>query len=409
MARIEPGLLPLFRLLNIIIWVVLTLAMCGFVGATEAERDYFAAILWVQSSFLFAYLHWQWLQRRLDRVYLPLALLVATLCPIFGLAGATLISLDVGLRGAQITVEHGAFYFWLMLPLLLVSTQYGMKTMLAFTVGTSLLPWLLALPLEAAGAAPAEAAAGHSVIRLFLFGVVGFVIVRLTSAQRRQRDELAQKNAQLSHYAGTLEQLAITRERNRMARELHDTLAHTLSAVNMQLKALEVTLEGDPTAARQRLHQIQDLTRTGLNEARRSLHALRASPLEDLGLVLALERQAQQTAERAGLQLRLDLPPQLNGLRPEVEQTLYRIAEEAMNNVARHALATHLIVALRPEGTRLRLVIMDNGIGFDSASAPPDGHFGLTGMGERAMLIDGDLRIDSQPGRGTRIELSVER
>lgn len=407
-ARIEPGLLPLFRLLNTIIFVILTLGMCGFVGQPGVERDYFAAFLWLQSTFLLGYLAWGWLQRRLGRLYLPLALLVATLSPIIGQAAATRIYLDLGLRGSAIQSDHGVFYFWLVLPLLLVCTQYGMRTMLAFAVGTALAPFLLALPLERAGGFSAEVTGGHAFIRLFLFSVVGFVLVRLTTAQRRQRDELEQKNSQLAHYASTLEQLAITRERNRMARELHDTLAHTLSAVNMQLKALEVTLETDPPAAQPRLRQIQDLTRSGLTDARRALHALRASPIEDLGLLLALERHAQQTAERAGLQTRLDLPPQLNGLRPEVEQNLYRIAEEAMNNVARHAMATYLVVGLKRENGRLRLVVMDNGVGFDTTQAAPDGHFGLTGMRERAMLIDGDLRVDSQPGRGTRIEVSVE-
>jgi signal transduction histidine kinase len=403
--QIEPGLFQIFRLINMVIWALLTLSLCSLLNRNK-PADYFNILMWAQTSALLLYL-WR-LRREIDASQLTVALWMATLGPIIAQAVATMIYARVGLAADDIPVDHGFFYLWLLFPLLLVSAQYGMKSMLAFTFGTSLLPVLLAYPLEVAGAQSVHSAAGHAFARLLLFSFVGFIIVRLTHAQRQQRRELADKNAQLMHYATTLEQLAISRERNRLARELHDTLAHTLSAVNVQLSALEVLWDSDPDAARDRLQQTRELTRDGLSEARRSLHALRASPLEDLGLTLAIERQAQQTVERAGLQLRLDLPRALNGLRPEIEQNVYRIAEEAMNNVARHAQATHILVSLRRDGDQVRLVVRDDGLGFDAAGGEPNGHYGLTGMQERAMLVDGDLEIHSEPGRGTQIKLTVE-
>ncbi|NDJ59566.1 MAG: sensor histidine kinase, partial [Chloroflexi bacterium] len=167
--------------------------------------------------------------------------------------------------------------------------------------------------------------------------------------------------------------------------------------------------DSDPDAARQTLVRTQELTRTGLNEARRAVHALRSRPVDELGLVLALRRLAESAAQRAGLRLMLDLPEQVTGIQPEVEQQIYRIAEEALNNVVRHAQAQRLYLRLRRDRHTLHLTITDDGIGFDAALGSPDGHFGLTGMQERALLIDGDLIIQSLPDRGTQVRLCIER
>jgi signal transduction histidine kinase len=266
----------------------------------------------------------------------------------------------------------------------------------------------LAAWLQAAGGPALDPIAEEILVRVMLFSIVGYVVVRLSAAQREQRRALARKNADLAHYATTLEQLAISRERNRLARELHDTLAHTLSAMSVQLQALEVLLDGDLEAARATLRTLQDMTRQGVGEARRALGALRASPLEDLGLLEALRRLAESTAERAGLRLALDLPDSLDDLRPDLEQHLYRIAEEALANVVRHANAATLTVRLRQRGDGVTLLIADDGLGFDPATATADGHYGLRGIQERARLVGGALTIDSQPGQGARLALSVK-
>jgi signal transduction histidine kinase len=147
------------------------------------------------------------------------------------------------------------------------------------------------------------------------------------------------------------------------------------------------------------------MTRQGVQEVRRSLHALRASPLEDLGLIQALRQLAESTAERAGLILKLDLPDNLNGIRSDIEQHCYRIAEEALTNVVRHANAQTLTIRLWQSDGSLNLQITDDGIGFDPAAT--NGHHGLKGMRERVLLIGGELDIQSQPGNGTTLCLKV--
>jgi signal transduction histidine kinase len=245
-------------------------------------------------------------------------------------------------------------------------------------------------------------------VRSLLFMLVGFVVVRLVRAGREQRAALARANVQLAHYATTLEWLAISRERNRLAREMHDTLAHTLSGVAVQLEAARSLWEDDPAAAREMMERSLASTREGLQEARRAIHALRAAPLEDIGLALAIRDLAESVSARAGTALDLDVPDEIGDLAPAVEQVVYRIADEALANVARHADADHLVVRLERAGEGLILTVSDDGRGFDVASFAPEGHYGLQGMRERAAMIGAAVEIESRTGMGTTVRLVVE-
>jgi len=406
---IEPGLLQIFRLYTAVQWVLLSLSMLSLLSKNAPpEPNYFTIFGWGQTTFLLIYLVLKSLPGLLGKFYLPIALGVASFGPIVWQGLATAIKIQQGNVGEAALVDSSLFYTWLLLPLLLVCAQYGVWTMLAFTALTSLLPVVVAAILAQQGGPGVTSHAEHALIRLFLFGVTGFVVVKLSVAQRKQRAELAEKNAQLAHYATTLEQLTISQERNRMARELHDTLAHTLSAVNVQLKALEVLLDTNPAAAHTALQQTQELTRNGLHEARRALHDLRIKPVEELGLVLAIQGLAKTVGERAGLQVRLDLPAQLNYLTPQVEQNLYRITQEALNNVVRHANARNVAVALCQDAARLELVISDDGLGFEPEQVVPPNHYGMAGMRERATLMGGKLEILSKPRQGTTVRLKIE-
>jgi signal transduction histidine kinase len=180
-----------------------------------------------------------------------------------------------------------------------------------------------------------------------------------------------------------------------------------LSAINVQLNALDVLWDSSPNAARLKLRQTQELTRSGLDEARRALHALRASPIDELGLGLALRRTAQTAAGRAGAELSLTLPTQLNGVPPDIEQQVYRVAEEALNNIVRHAHAHNVTLTLERTTAALTLTIHDDGCGFDPSQTPPNGHYGLVGMKERAALINASFQIESQPGHGTMVQFTV--
>src|SRR5689334_5255301 len=235
---------------------------------------------------------------------------------------------------------------------------------------------------------------------------VGLGFAWLITRQREHRAALAEANRKLAQYAATTEQLAVSQERNRLARDLHDTLAHSLSGVSVQLEAVQALWDVNADAARKMLDQATANTRSGLTEARRALQALRAKPLEDLGLVLALSTLAESVAARAGLNLDLDVHNHLDHLAPEVEQCIYRVAQEALTNVARHAGARSLRVALTHDNGALTLTISDDGRGFDPAAVNGT-HYGLKGLRERAEMIGATLEVSSRPEQGTSIQLEI--
>jgi signal transduction histidine kinase len=208
-------------------------------------------------------------------------------------------------------------------------------------------------------------------------------------------------------HAATLEQLTISRERNRLARELHDTLAHTLSGVAVQLEAVKSLWGVNAEEARALLEQSLNHTRSGLTETRRALRALRATPLEDLGLALALRNLAETMAERSGLTLDLCIQENLNNLSSSIEQGIYRVAQEALENTARHAMARHVKVELVKNDENLILAIMDDGRGFDLHGVDTESHFGLRGMRERAEAMGGTLEVESRSVEGTTVRLQV--
>lgn len=234
-------------------------------------------------------------------------------------------------------------------------------------------------------------------------GIIGWLLQR----QREQRAALRVANDQLSQYAVTSEQLAISRERNRLARELHDTLAHSLSAVSVQLEGVQALWNVDVERARAMLQSALQNTRSGLTESRRALKALRASPIEEDGLSVAVANLARATAAMGPLALDLQVEHCRIGLQPPQEQLLYRAAQEALANVLRHAGATSVGVRLTCDGRVCTLAVVDDGQGFDLSGIDAGTHFGLRGMRERAELLGGFLSIDSGPGRGTTVQLSI--
>src|SRR6478752_1568255 len=218
--------------------------------------------------------------------------------------------------------------------------------------------------------------------------------------------------------AGALVSLAVERsrlraaeERNRLAREIHDTIAQSLAALTMQLEAVDARAgaAGDPRL-RESAARALTLARATLEEARRSVLELRAAPLEGRSLPEALERLAAEASAGAGApRIEVRAGPGANGegeLPTAVEVGLYRIAQQAVANLVGHARAGSALVRLIREPGRVRLRIEDDGAGFDP-SAVPTGRFGLVGMRERARLLGGTLTVESAPGAGTAIDVTV--
>ncbi|HWM89584.1 MAG TPA: sensor histidine kinase [Thermoanaerobaculia bacterium] len=197
---------------------------------------------------------------------------------------------------------------------------------------------------------------------------------------------------------------AQTEERNRLAREIHDTIAQDLSAIAFQLEAAEALLvqETEPERVRRSISAALDLTRKGLEEARRSVLDLRAAPLEGRALPAAL---AALVAE-AGPTVTFESAPGAVPLPPAVEVGLYRIAQEALQNALRHAAAAHVVLRLETASDRVRLTVQDDGKGFPEESASTS-RFGLVGMRERARLLGGSFQVESSPGAGTRVTAEV--
>jgi signal transduction histidine kinase len=402
---IEPSLLGIFRLFVGLRLLLHWLTLCVWVIQPDARSQVFPFVGIAETVFLLIYLTWKWLQKILGRFYLPLAILIATAGPIVEYSANVALRLRSGTStGGEQAVLLIVILF---IPLLLVSWQYNLRSVIAFCIGSGLLDLAISLPLERMGGPKTSDVLGIVILRSLLFLMVGFTVVRLMSAQRSQRNAMSEANTRLARYATTLEQLTISRERNRLARDLHDTLAHTLSGLAVQLEAMGAVWESDPDQAHTMLNHSLEMTRSGLVETRRALHALRASPLEDMGLGLAISTLAESVAARLNARLDLDVPRQILGLSPEVEQCVYRIADEALNNIARHADAKTIYLRISQNQTGTQLFITDDGHGFDIGAANTEGHFGLRGMQERADLVGATLNVRSNPGEGTQLELVV--
>jgi ligand-binding sensor domain-containing protein/two-component sensor histidine kinase len=201
---------------------------------------------------------------------------------------------------------------------------------------------------------------------------------------------------------------AVLAERNRIAREIHDTLAQGFVAVSVQLQIVGRMLSQSSDAARQHLDQAQELVRAGLDDARRAIWELRSQNAENQDLA----SQLLQTAERVTASSEIKTQVQVHGIyRPlpsAVEGELLRIAQEAVTNVVRHANATHIEILLSFTPRSVKMTIMDDGNGFASdAPSLADGHFGITGMKERAQQIGGSLTVSSKEGEGTQVQVEV--
>jgi two-component system NarL family sensor kinase len=202
--------------------------------------------------------------------------------------------------------------------------------------------------------------------------------------------------------------LGAVEERNRLAREIHDSLAQGLTATALQLESADSLLDEDSGAQgiRQPLRRALSLTRSNLEDARRSVLDLRAAPLEGRPLAEALRSLVEGWESEHGIHARFKAVNAGRPLPPRTEVALYRICQEALSNVARHAEAERVNVRLVATPEQVRLVVEDAGRGFD-ASKVSEGRYGLIGMNERTRMLGGRLEVGSEAGKGTRVEVTV--
>lgn len=416
-SHIEPGLLQVFRwyaILRTVLIFIAPLREIVEVGGRFGEYvfvrvypDIFFVTL--EMTVLVAYLHLPWLQKKLGQAYLPIALILALAGPIF-----------------EQLIFSPLSAIWqptpfLIVPILLAAWQYNFSVVTIFILAAAAVEIGLENSIyhpQIFYRVPFPASPFTEINSIILYGrvisrttsslILGFIVTRLMNSQRKQRQELAEANRKLVQHAATLEQLTVSRERIRLSRELHDTLAHTLSALTVQLEAVIAVWKRIPKKAVIMLDQMLTSTRDGLNDTRRALQALRAAPLEELGLATAINNMAEEISSRNKLELDTDISDTIAGLPPEVEQCYYRVAQEALQNATQHANATHLNVILRQTGILVALTVADDGSGFDLEDIGAKEHFGITGMRERAELVDAAFTIVSSPAGGTTVQLAYQ-
>jgi len=214
--------------------------------------------------------------------------------------------------------------------------------------------------------------------------------------------ELSVANQKLHEYTVQVEELATVRERNRLARDIHDGLGHYLTALNMQIKAAQAVLNQDRPRAMDALTKAQTLAEGALYDVRQSVAALRGDPTLNQPLPEALDSLLEE-CRAEGLVAELITTGDYRLLTSQADLTLYRVAQEALTNVRKHALASRVDVTLLYEANRVCLTVCDNGIGTEQ----PEGGFGLFGLRERVQLLHGSISIRTAPRQGFCIEVEL--
>lgn len=408
---VEPGLIKIFRFFVIAETIAFSLVPLGEWVITGAVSQFYLDpfyYIFLQALLLSIYLSIPWLQRKLRSLYLVIALQAAVFMPVL------IVNIDLTTRllsGQGIEM----YRLWALLPLLMIALvpaawQYDFQIVFFINTGLGILDGFYLVFLAGGFHYDLLMPLFAIFIRMLTLNLVALMITELMRTQREQRRDLMRANLQLSQQALVQEQLAVSRERNRLARELHDTLAHTLSGLSVQLEAIHTILPEDQNQVDEMLETALRTSRNGLEETRRALKALRAEPLEDLGLKLAIQNLIANLEARTNLNFSLSLDDFESIFSQEEEQTIYRIAQEALENVVHHAKARNVWVNLTKKANEYELSIRDDGTGINpKVLSHKRDRLGIQGMRERAETINAEFDISSTLGKGTELKLTLRK
>lgn len=230
------------------------------------------------------------------------------------------------------------------------------------------------------------------------------MLMKTMLAERRSREELAIAHDRLRRYALRIEDQATLQERNRIAREIHDSLGHSLTALNLQLEGALRLWQSNPDKSAIFLAEAKRLGSMALHDVRQSVSTLRADPMKGNSLETAIEALIQDFQNSTGIvpncAIALSSP-----LPMEIKTTIYRIVQEALTNISKYAAATEVTIELRTTPSTVSLLVRDNGRGFDVRENTTG--FGLQGMRERSLDLGGQLNIISQPGSGCQVKVNL--
>jgi signal transduction histidine kinase len=246
---------------------------------------------------------------------------------------------------------------------------------------------------------------------IFLFSAMSYLAKQSQEAQERSEALLADlqvANRKLQAYAAQVQELAAASERNRLARELHDSVTQIIFGLTLSAQAARILIDRDPGRAANELDHLQGLAQNALAEMRALIQELHPAPGAEDGLAARLRRLAAEHQANDGLSVDVHIGAERR-LPAAIEGELFRIAQEALNNVVKHARAGLASLTLDlADPSRATLIIADDGIGFDPAQVRAQtGHLGLTSMEERVQALGGSLNIDSRPGQGTRLTVEI--
>jgi signal transduction histidine kinase len=318
------------------------------------------------------------------------------------------------LAGAQLAIALGMFLVGctgaeLLLFVLAAECQLVLPLLAAFAATAGL--WLLTVVVVALGHVSlqgeswgqfiATSPAGFAFVAAFTYNALGERRLRIQATQLL--DELNQAHEQLQLYADQVEELTVARERNRIAGEIHDTLGHYLTVVNIQLETAQKLLDRSPQAARDAVITAKSQADEALSEVRRSVAALGPKALE-LGFPEALVRFVDSLRRSTNLKIHVDTHSGTR-LRPEVEVVAYRVIQEALTNVRKHAGARNVWVRLEWDDDSFHCSIRDDGRGVDHLENQDS--FGLQSMRERVGGAGGWLKTESSPGHGFLVEFHI--
>lgn len=244
----------------------------------------------------------------------------------------------------------------------------------------------------------------HLIAETLMFGLGLFFVVRLVTtllSERQAKEQLAIAHEQLRQYALQIEELAAVQERNHIAREIHDSLGHTLTAQNIQLQTAMKLWQCDPGKVRPFLEQALRLANEAIREVRRSVSTLRADAREEPPLEEAIASLVDDFRQGTGISTDVEIDVQTN-VPPQLVKTLYRIVQEALTNISKYAQATTVKIKINTTSENVRLAIEDNGRGFNPDPEKMTG-FGIRGMRERVMALEGVLHLKTEIGAGCQI------
>lgn len=247
----------------------------------------------------------------------------------------------------------------------------------------------------------------HVVAESLVFGLGIFFVLQLTNkilAERQMRQQLAQAHEQLQQYSHKIEELATVQERNRIARDIHDSLGHALTSLNIQMQTAVKLWEKEPVQARSFLTQAQELGKTAMQEVRKSISTLREDAPEEPPLEAKINTLVDDFRKGTGLPIFTNIS-RCSSVQLPVAKTIYRIVQEALTNIFKYAEATEVQIQLKSTPEGIYLTVEDNGRGFDPNQNPSG--FGLRGMQERIAGVNGHFQLITSPGNGCRIKVEI--